>query len=103
MRYSSRNFSFSIFNALYELIKLPVFSTRTVGKSTRYFNGSTKKDSALRNPSIFELLCSDISKTIETITATIKRVLIDGPVENKSFMGVASNKKKDSSPLKLHL
>jgi hypothetical protein len=81
---------------------LLALSTRTFGKSTRYFNGSTKKDKVLRSPSIFELLCSEKSNATETITATSKRVLIDGPVANKSFMGLPRIK-KDSAKLEIYL
>jgi hypothetical protein len=63
---------------------------RTVGKSTRYFNGSTKKESTVRNESDLTLLCSVTSKAMEAMIATRSRVLIDGPVANKSFIADVS-------------
>ena len=90
MSCSSRNFSFSIFNVRYELTESAACSTRTVGKSTRYFNGSTKKDSVVRSEFNPGLLCSVASKAVEAMIATSRRVLIDGPVANKSFIADAS-------------
>jgi hypothetical protein len=61
-----------------------------VGKSTRYFKGSTKNDNVVRSESNRGLLYSVASKAVEAMTATSRRVLIDGPVANKSFIADAS-------------
>jgi hypothetical protein len=62
-----------------------------VGKSTRYFNGSTKKDKVVRSASRRGgLLYSVASNAVDAMTATSRRVLMDGPVANKSFIAGAS-------------
>ena len=71
-------------------------STSVVGKSTTYLNGSTKKDKVARSEFNPGLLCSVASKAVEARTATNKRVLIDGPVANKSFMADASYQLKNT-------
>jgi hypothetical protein len=43
------------------------------------------------------LLCSVASKTAEVMTATSRRVLIDGPVANKSFIADASYQLKNTA------
>ena len=57
-----------------------------IGNETRYFYGSTKIDIVVRMPPNFEFVCSVINKVIDNTTATSKRVLIDGPVANKSLI-----------------
>ena len=90
MSCSSRNLAFSFFKVRYELTESAVCSTRTVGKSTRYFMGSTKKDKVVRSESSRGLLCSVASKAVDAMIATSRRVLMDGPVANKSFIAGAS-------------
>jgi len=55
-----------------------------------YFNGSTKTDKVVRSGSKRGLRCSVASKAVDAMTATSRRVLIDGPVANKSFIADAS-------------
>jgi hypothetical protein len=52
----------------------------------------------VRSESNRGLLCSVASKAIEAITATSRRVLIDGPVANKSFIANASYQLKVLQP-----
>lgn len=47
-------------------------------------------DKVVRSGSNRGLLCSVASKAIDAMTATSRRVLIDGPVANKRFIAVAS-------------
>lgn len=56
------------------------------GKSTKYRMGSTMNDKTALSEVSCWLLCSVVSKAIEAMTATNKRVLIDGPLANISFI-----------------
>ena len=58
--------------------------------------GSTKKDKVVRNESSRGLLCSVASKAVDAMIATRRRVLIDGPVANKSFITGASYQLKNA-------
>ena len=51
----------------------------------------------MRSESNRGLLCSVASKAVEAMTATSRRVLIDGPVANKSFIADASYQLKDAA------
>ena len=51
----------------------------------------------MRSESSRGLLCSVASKAVEAMTATSKRVLIDGPVANKSFIADASYQIKNAA------
>ena len=47
-------------------------------------------DKVVRSGSNRKLLCSVASKAVDTMIATSRRVLRDGPVANKKFIAVAS-------------
>jgi hypothetical protein len=51
----------------------------------------------VRSESNRGLRCSVASKAVETMTATSKRVLIDGPAANKSFIADASYQLKNAA------
>ena len=64
------------------LIRLAV----SVGRSTRYLMGSTTKDSPARTGSSRGLMCSIVNRTIEAMIAMNRRVWMDGPSANNSFI-----------------